>query len=317
MTEQPQTLLEAIRYFSDPDVCLDFMVQLRWPDGVTCPTCGSDEVRFIPTRRIWECKHKHPRKQFSAKVGTIFEDSPIGLDKWLAAIWMIANDKNGVSSYEVHRAIGVTQKTAWFMLHRIRRAMQDESLEMIDGETEVDETYIGGKARFMHQAEKERKITGTGGAGKVAVMGLLSRHGPDGHSTVRTKVVPNTRRKTLAPEVRKNVKAGSAVYTDALKSYNDLKTDYVHGVIDHAEKYVDGIVHTNGIENFWSLLKRALHGTYVSVEPFHLFRYLDEEAFRYNNRGTNDSNRFLRVVDGIIGKHLTYAELTGATIPPH
>jgi hypothetical protein len=235
MNEQPHTLLEAIRHFSDPEICLNFMVQLRWPNGVACPTCGSDEVRFIPTRRIWECKHKHPRKQFSVKVGTIFEDSPIGLDKWLAAIWMIANDWNGISSYEVHRAIGVTQKTAWFMLHRIRAAMQEETTGMIDGETEVDETFLGGKARFMHQAVKERKITGTGGAGKAAVMGLLSRHGPDGHSTVRTKVIPNTRRKTLAPEVRKHVKAGSAVYIDALKAYSDLATYYVHGVIDHAE----------------------------------------------------------------------------------
>ena len=316
MTEQPQTLLEAIRYFSDPDTCLLFMVELRWPKGVRCPTCGSDEVRFIATRRIWECRHTHPRRQFSVKVGTIFEDSPLGLDKWLAAIWMIANDKNGVSSYEMHRALGVTQKSAWFMLHRIRLAMQDETFEMIDGETEVDETFIGGKARFMHKADRARKITGTGGAGKVAVMGLLSRHGPDGHSTVRTKVVADRRRETLDPEVRKNVKAGSEVYTDALNSYSQLAGDYIHGVIDHAEKYVEGKIHTNGIENFWSLLKRALHGTYVSVEPFHLFRYLDEEVFRYNNRGTNDGGRFQRVAGRIEGKRLTYAELTGATTTP-
>jgi transposase-like protein len=187
---------------------------------------------------------------------------------------------------------------------------------MIDGEAEVDETFIGGKARFMHKADRERKITGTGGAGKVTVMGLLDRHGPDGHSTVRTKVVENTRRKTLTTEVRQHVKPGSAVYTDALKSYSDLAADYVHGVIDHAEKYVEGQIHTNGIENFWSLLKRAIKGTYVSVEPFHLFRYLDEETSRYNNRRTHDGDRFQRVAGGITGKRLTYAELTGSTARP-
>jgi transposase-like protein len=309
---EPTTLLEAINYFSDADRAFLFLADMRWPDGVvTCPRCDSREVGFVATRRIWNCKGC--RQQFSIKVGTIFEDSPLPLEKWLPAMWLICNAKNGISSYEIHRAIGVTQKTAWFMLHRIRLAMQTETFEMIDGETEVDETYIGGKARFMHQAVKERKITGTGGVGKVAVMGLLSRHGPDGHSTVRTKVVPNTRRKTLAPEVRKHVKAGSPVYTDALKSYSDLATDYVHGVIDHAEKYVDGIVHTNGIENFWCLLKRALGGTYVSVEPFHLFRYLDEEAFRFNNRETDDGHRFTKAVGQVSGKRLGYANLTGKT----
>ena len=312
MAVQPGTLLEAIRYFSDPDRAHDFVVRMRWPSGVCCPRCGSREVGFVKTRRIWNCKSC--KKQFSAKVGSIFEDSPIGLNKWLPAMWLICNDKNGISSYEIHRGIGVTQKTAWFMLHRIRLAMQTETFELINGEIEVDETFIGGKARFMHKAERERKITGTGGAGKVAVMGLLSRHGPDGHSTVRTKVVADRRRETLVPEVRKNVKPGSVVYTDALGSYSDLATDYVHGVIDHAEKYVEGKIHTNGIENFWSLLKRALHGTYVSVEPWHLFRYLDEEVFRYNNRKTDDSHRFERVAGRVVGRRLTYDDLTGKTL---
>ena len=314
---EPTTLMEAVRYFADPDVALDFMVELRWPNGVVCPTCGSDDVRFISTRRMWECKTKHPRKQFSIKVGTIFEGSPIGLDKWLASIWMIANAKNGVSSYELARSIGVTQKTAWFMLHRIRLAMQDGTFDKMSGEVEVDETFIGGKARNMHEAERERKIHGRGAVGKAAVMGLLDRHGPDGHSVVRAKVVPNVRRTTLVREVREHVESEASVYSDDLRSYDGLSAEYFHQAVQHdANEYVRGNVHTNGIENFWSLLKRSIKGTYVSVEPFHLFRYLDEQTFRYNNRKTTDASRFQRVARAILGKRVTYAELTAATTTP-
>src|SRR6266567_6968304 len=287
MNTQPQTLLGAIRYFSNPDACQEFMVKLRWPDGkIACPNCGREDVRYIATRRLWECRDKHAKRQFSVKVGTIFEDSPVTLDKWLATIWLIANAKNGVSSYEIHRSIGVTQKTAWFMLHRIRLAMQSESFDQMDGEIEVDETYIGGKARFMHKARKERirgKARRASIIGKTVVMGLLERHGPDGHSRIRTSVTPSPSRRVLHPIIRRNVKAGSNIYTDANQPYKLLRDRYVHDFIDHAERYVDGRVHTNGLENFWSLLKRAIKGTYVAVEPFHLFRYLDEESFRYNN----------------------------------
>ncbi len=270
----PQTLLQAVQFFSDPDAALAFMVSLRWPDGVACPHCGGQEVTFMASRRVWQCRIKPCRKQFSAKVGTIFEDSPIALEKWLPAVWMIANCKNGVSSYELHRALRVTQKTAWFMLHRIRLAMQTETFGKFGGSVEVDETYIGGASRFMHKSKRERVIYGgrTGAkhqsVGKAAVQGLLQRH-HRGHSTVRAAVVTNVRKRELQDNVRANVRAGANVYTDALKSYNGLETDYIHGVIDHSEKYVDGKVHTNGLENFWSLLKRALKGTYVSVEPFH------------------------------------------------
>ncbi len=318
MTKQPQTLIEAIRYFSDPDVCQDFIVSLRWSDGtVSCPTCGREDVRYIATRRIWECKDKHAKRQFSVKVGTIFEDSPIPLDKWLAAIWIIANAKNGVSSYEMHRSIGVTQKTAWFMLHRIRLAMQSESFDKMDGEIEADETFVGGAARFMHQYRIDRgKGKARGPIGKTAVFGLLERHGPDGHSRVRAKVMPNTRRTALIPEVRKNVERGSEVYTDAYRSYILLRGEFQHQVIDHAEKYVEGKVHTNGVENFWSLLKRAIKGTYVSVEPFHLFRYVDEQVLRFNLRKAHDGQRFARVTANIVGKRLTYADLTGASTTP-
>ena len=316
MNSEPQTLVEAIRYFSDPDVCLDFMVSLRWPNGVACPTCGRNDVRFIPTRRIWECKSKHTKRQFSIKVGTIFEDSPMGLDKWLAAIWLISNAKNGISSYEVARDLDVTQKTAWFMLHRIRTAMADDGDGPFSGQVEVDETFIGGKARFMHKGKREQKITGRGANGKTAVVGVLERHDKDKASRVRTEVIPNTKRKSLSPIVRENVMAGSEVFTDALPSYGDLSDIYIHQVIDHAEAYVRGHIHTNSIENFWSLLKRAIRGTYVNVEPFHLFRYLAEEEFRYNAHKTNDGSRFQKVVGAVSGKRLTYKQLIGAPTTP-
>jgi transposase-like protein len=306
--DTPKTLQEAIRYFSDPDRCLKFMVDIRWPDGVKCPTCGSAEVRFIATRRLWECKSKHPKRQFSAKVGTVFEDSPIGLDKWFAAVWMVANCKNGVSSYEIHRALGVTQKTAWFMDHRVRLAMQSGTFEKVAGEFEVDESFIGGLARNMHK-NKKAKITGTGGAGKAIVMGLLDRK----TKKIRLRHVANTQRETLQGVVREYIEGGSYVYSDAWVAYNGLEREYIHQVIDHAEKYVDGNVHTNGIENFWSLLKRGLKGTYISVEPFHLFRYLDEQAFRFNERKQNDGGRFISAMQGITGKRVTYEKLTGKT----
>jgi hypothetical protein len=259
------------------------------------------------------CKTKHPKQQFSIKVGTIFEDSPIGLDKWLCAMWMIANDKNGISSYEVSRALGVTQKTAWFLMHRIRLAMQSGSIDKLDGTVEVDETFIGGKARFMHRDRRHPAVNGRGPIGKTAVIGLLDRHGPDGHSVVRANVIADRRRRTLAGAVRRNVEKGSQVMTDSFTSYSDLGRDFIHGVIDHAEKYVEGQIHTNGIENFWALLKRGIKGTYVSVEPFHLFRYLDEQAFRFNNRKATDGARFLALAARIVGKRLTYNELTAKT----
>lgn len=303
---EPKTLQSAIVYFSNPDNCLSYLVERRWPEGVTCPNCGSDKVTFMPKRRVWQCKARHPKAQFSVKVGTIFEDSPIGLDKWLCAMWMLANCKNGVSSWEIHRTIGVTQKSAWFMLQRLRLALQGEDSGKLSGNVEVDETFIGGKARNMHRSVRARRIHGTGGSGKVAVMGLLERHGE-----VRTMVVPNVRRKSLRREINTHVEAGSMVYSDALKSYNDLNNDYIHNVINHAEKYVEGNVHTNGIENFWSLLKRGINGTYISVEPFHLFRYLDEQSFRFNNRKANDAYRFDLAVSQIVGKRLTYSQLIG------
>lgn len=304
-------------YFADPNTAFREMVKFRWPDGIVrCPTCGSTDVYFTKSRRIWQCKTDHAKRQFSVKIGSIMEDSALGIDKWLVAVWLITSAKNGISSYELSRSIGVTQKSAWFMLHRIRLAMQDEDGGRIGGDVEVDETFIGGRARFMHKSRKARVMRGkTGWEGKTAVMGLLSRHGKDGHSTIKTRIVRNTRKHVLQPIVREHVEAGASVYTDAHESYKGLSAEYIHSVIDHAEAYVDGQVHTNGCENFWSLLKRALKGTYVSVEPFHLFRYLDEQAFRFNTRKLTDAARFAITAGSVFGKRLTFTALTGHGMP--
>lgn len=317
MAQEPLTLQAAIVYFSDADRCREYVVSRRWPEGVTCPQCGSTAVKFQPRYNRWQCASHHARRQFTVKTGTIFEDSPLSMDKWMCAMWMVVNCKNGVSSYEIHRAIGVTQKTAWFMLSRLRLVLQDKrGGGKLSGEVEVDETYIGGKARFMHKDRKARTIKASSKtAGKVAVMGLLERHGKRGHSTIKTTIVPNARKSGLQARVRANVEPGSSVYTDALRSYIGLDADYIHGVIDHAEAYVDGQVHTNGCENFWSLLKRSIKGTYVSVEPFHLFRYLDEQAFRFNNRTLTDGERFSMALSSVAGLRLTFTELIGRTNP--
>lgn len=278
----------------------------EWKNGVICPRCGSSTVGFLKNQLRWQCSIRHPRRQFSVKVGTIFEDSPLGLDKWLPAMWLILNCKNGISSCEVAKALRVTQKTAWFMLHRIRLAQQGKHGGKLSGEVEVDETFIGGKSRNMHKSKRERVITGTGGKDKTVVMGMMERGG-----SVRAFVVDNRRKHELQQQVREHVEAGSAIFSDELKSYDGLSADYQHAVINHAVEYVNDKIHTNGMENFWSLLKRGLHGTYVSVEPFHLFRYIDEQAFRFNNRKATDAQRFDIGVREIVGKRLTYAELTG------
>ena len=311
----PTTLQEAIVYFSDYEHCRQFMMAIRWPmEEVRCPQCDSDHVVYLEKARVWKCYTKHPKQKFSLKTGTIFEDSPLGIDKWLVALWLIVNCKNGISSCEVARDLGITQKSAWFMLHRLRLALQKGSFGgKLSGDVEVDETFIGGKARNMHIAQKKRRITGTGSNSrmaldaKVAVMGMVERGGE-----VRTTVIESRRKRPLQAHVKANVEAGAALYSDALMSYDGLATKYAHQVIDHAVGYVNGAVHTNTMENYWALLKRGLHGTYVSVEPFHLFRYLDEQAYRYNHRHyANDYDRFKIALHGIVGKRLTWKQVIG------
>jgi transposase-like protein len=309
MDEQKQTLTEAIRFFSDPQRCIDTVAAMRWPDGKpVCPKCGGLSHYYLETQSRWKCKACS--KQFSVKVGTVMEDSPISLDKWLIALWMIVNCKNGISSYEVAATVGVTQKSAWFMLQRLRKVLQDGDKTKLGGTVEVDETFIGGKARNMHLA-KRRKAMEYRHKGKTVVMGLLERGGK-----VRTEVIADRDKPTLHGHIKSNVELGSEVVTDELISYWGLDEDFAHKVINHAVEYVKGHIHTNSMENFWSLLKRSLGGTYVAVTPFHLFRYLDEQAFRYNNRSRKDCeitnlDRFTIALSQIAGKRLTYAEVTG------
>ena len=317
--ETPKTLQAAIQHFGDYENCRKFMVAVRWLDEIIrCPRCNSEKVTYLAKARLYRCYGDHPKQKFSLKVGTVFEDSPIPLEKWLPAVWLVVNCKNGISSYELHRALGVTQKSAWFMLHRIRLAIQSKSFVKLGGPDsapiEVDETFIGGKARNMHRSKRERLSRNggmQGGSGKAVVMGMLERGGQ-----IRTQVIPDRKHNITEKIVREAVHLGTEVHTDEFQGYYNLKDGYVHKVINHLEGYVKENVHTNGIENFWSLLKRGLSGTYVAVEPFHLFRYVDEQAFRYNNRATKDNpltdaDRFQYALSQIVGKRLTFAEVTG------
>lgn len=309
----PKTLQAAILYFADADNCIRYMVDHRWPDGVTCPTCGRSDVSWLANQRKWQCKSTHAKRQFSAKVGTIFEDSPLGLEKWLPAVWMIAGAKNGISSYEISRALGVTQKTAWFMLHRIREAMKSGSMMKMGGPVEVDETFVGPKPQKMHTDRRLRMQTAQKGNQKAIVMGMLDRESRQ----VRASVIPNVKRETLQGEILRQIQKGSAVYTDGYPPYDTLAArEFIHETVNHVQEYVRGQVHTQGIENFWSLLKRTLNGTYIAVEPFHLDRYVSEQVFRYNTRATKgnpltDADRFSLLLSQISGRRLTYAEVTG------
>jgi len=328
MSDAPKTLQQAIRYYGDEDVCVQTLAARRWPSGQFCPKCGDTAHYYVKTQRRWQCKGcKH---QYSVKVGTIFEDSAIPLNKWLVALWMLVNCRNGVSSYEVARAIGVTQKSAWFVLHRLRWALRTGSFEKPlgagpdGGPVEADETFVGANPLKMHKARRARInaiASNTAGVsrhapGKTIVMGMLDREARQ----VRAMVIPDVKRQTLQEQILKHVKGGATIYTDDFSAYKFALADrFAHDVVNHVEGYVKGRVHTQGIENFWSLLKRSLRGIYVAVEPFHLDRYVDEQVFRYNNRKDEDNRpipdaeRFALALSGIAGKRLTFAEVTGKT----
>ncbi|HEX6773841.1 MAG TPA: IS1595 family transposase [Acidobacteriaceae bacterium] len=324
--DSPKTLVEAIKYFSDEQVCINAIASMRWPNGVRCPDCRTGDPYYIKTQKRWKCRDC--RRQFSVKVESIFEDSPISLTKWLPALWLLANCKNGISSYELARDLGVTQKTAWFMLHRLRLAMKKPDFGTklggnSGGEVEVDESFVGGKLRNMHRSRamklaatkrSQGYATGVHHENKTAVLGILDRESRQ----VRAKVVADVKRETLQTQILKNVKYGSRVYTDQAVAYDTLHRRYIHDTVNHADTYVKDRVHTNGLENFWSLMKRNLSGTYVAVEPFHLDRYLDEQVFRFNNRATkdnplDDTDRFLLALTQVSNRRLTYKELTGKT----
>ncbi len=310
----PKSLLEAIRLYSDEQVCIDTVAQMRWDDGKpVCPKCSAAETErkhyWLAKQRRWKCYAC--RKQFSVKVGTIFEDSPIGLDKWLAALWLLVNCKNGVSSYEVARDLKIAQKSAWFVLQRLRHILKDTRMFPAgSGPIEADESFHGGKPKNMHKDRRlALKIGMNGYAEKTAVFGMLDRE----TRQVRAQVIPNVKRTTLQAAILDNVGFGSTVYTDNWPGYDGLKAaGFVHETVNHMTEYVRGQVSTQAIENFWSLLKRGLNGTYVAVEPYHMDRYLDEQMFRFNNRiGHTDSTRFMKALSQVVGRRLTYSDLTG------
>lgn len=313
---EAKTLQQAIKYFSDEQVCIDTVAKLRWPSGPLCPACGHKEHYYLKSQRRWKCKECY--KQFTVKLGTIFEDSPIPLQKWLPALWLLVNCRNGISSYEIARDLGVSQKAAWFMLQRLRLALQENSIVKLGGpegkHVEVDETFIGGKARNMHKARRQRMHNVGMYKAKTAVMGMLERGGK-----VRTHVIGQREQSQMQQIVGENVTPGTYVMTDEFRAYEGLDKDFTHLVVNHLDRYVQGNVHTQGIENFWSCLKRSLGGTYVAVEPFHLFRYVDEQAFRFNHRKGEDGKkrsdleRFNLALAQIAGKRLTFAEVTGKT----
>lgn len=308
-SKQPETLMEAIQYFANEAVCVEYLCKLHYDLGKpVCPHCGSLHITGLKSRPKFQCNEKGCRKQFSMKHGTVMQESPIAITKWMPAMWLVANDKNGISSCELGRALGVTQRTAWFMLHRIRKGMENELNAKMDGVCEVDETYVGGKAKYMSPARRAKAgVEGGRGLGnKAIVMGIIQRG-----STVKAKVVDNARRNNLLPEIIETVEEGATIYSDALRSYTALAQRYNHKTIDHAKAFVQGEVHTNSLENFWCLLKRSLKGTYVQVAPEHLDAYVTEQAFRFNNRKKNDAQRFALVAKQIFGKKLTYKELTG------
>jgi len=311
---QPKTLVEAIRFFSDKQNCINAVALMRWEDGSpVCPKCGAEQGErnhyWLKAQSRWKCYQC--RKQFSVKVGTIFEDSPLDLHIWLTALWMLCNCKNGVSSYEIARATGIAQKSGWFVLQRLRHVLKDIVPTKLDGgPVEIDECHVGPKPKNMHKDKRlARKVGMNGYADKTAIMGMLDRTSRQ----VRATVIPSASRETLQKQILERVGFGSTIYTDGWPGYDGLAAkQYVHETVNHIEEYVRGNVHTQSIENFWSCLKRTLSGTYVAVEPFHMDSYLAEQCFRFNNRkDMNDGDRFAKALGFVDGKRLTWVELTG------
>jgi transposase-like protein len=297
----PQTLLEAVRHFSDPEAAWHFVKEMRWPGGAICPFCGHDKSSFCEPRKRWQCKSC--RKQYTVKTGTIFHGSPLGLDVWLSGMWLITNARNGISSYELSRSLGISQPCAWFLAHRVRSMMETGTFLRLSGTVEVDETWVGGKPAAMHanrRTEMRRR-----GFPKVCVMGLKERGGQ-----VRLRVIQNTKAETLQPAIRRFVKKGEMLYTDNARAYQGIEKDFDHHTVNHfAGQYVTGDVSCNSIDNVWSVMKRAYHGSHIHYSHQHAHRYVAETEFKMNHREYKDGARFAIAVSQVSGKRLTYREL--------
>ncbi len=314
------TLSTMAKQFSDEEEAYKYVEKTRWANGVVCPHCGSiDRAYYLEPqngtrttrtgrktyRRVWKCAECH--EQFSALVGTIFEDSKIPLSKWLLAVLEISADKNGVSSMELSRKLGITQKSAWFMAHRIRYAQNGFPLsEMLKGTVEVDETYIGGKARNMHRARREQVIQGRGTVGKVPVFSMVERGGE-----VRSQVLGVIDGESVRQPLKENVDAKATLNTDTSPVYNSVGKEFAtHETVDHArEEYVRGAAHINTAEGYFSQLKRSIDGTHHHVSEKHLPRYLAEFDFRYSTRKDEDGTRIEKTIKRVAGKRLTYKEI--------
>lgn len=300
--EQFSSVIELIRHFDTEAKCAEYLAMKRWNGNPVCPKCGHDKV-YTLKGKTQRYKCGGCREQFSVRVGTIFEASPIKLQTWFLAIYLVTAHKKGISSLQLSRDLNVTQKTAWFMLHRIRFAMGMEPSEQLDGTVEVDETFVGGKVKNMHRSKRPEGAQG--GGGKAAVLGMLDRDGD-----LIAKHVPDTEKSTLLPIINAAVAKGSTICTDEFPAYKSLRRVYDHQTVKHsAEEYVRGAIHTNSIEGFWSLLKRGIVGIYHFTSEKHLQKYVDEFAYRYNSRTMNDSSRFAHMTTTLSGR-LTYSMLT-------
>jgi transposase-like protein len=305
---RPATLVQAVRHF-DADTAYAYVESIKAPNGHACPKCGSVNVGTIKGRRLWQCREKGCRKQFSLTAGTIMEGTHLRLEDWCVAVWMIISCRNGVSSCEIARTIGCKQQSAWHLLHRVRHILKAEHAGQLCGEVESDETFVGGLAKYMH-ADKRAEIKWNPRFGKAVVHALFERHSGD----VRAQVIPGAVRKHLRPAVEANVEPGSRLYTDAAWAYRFAHEQYIHQWVNHMERYVEGSVHTNSLENYFSCLRRSIKGTYVAVEPEHLEAYVDEQSYRFNVRHESEWERFDGAMRMIVGKRLTYKVLTdGAT----
>jgi transposase-like protein len=305
--KRPQTLLAALRHFT-PEVADAFVASIKWPNGPACPTCGSANIGKIASRQRFQCREKGCRKQFSLITGTIFEASHLRLDQWVVAVWMIVNCRNGVSSCEIARTIGCKQQSAWHLLHRVRELMLPGDEAPFTGSCESDETFVGGLFKFMSQHRRERAMANGRPNGKSVVHAIKERES----GRVRAEVIPAARWEFVMDAVLEKVEPGSKLYTDSARIYGWAKDVYKHTAVNHAERYVseDGETHTNGCENFFNCLRRGLKGTYIATHHEHLPAYVNEQVYRFNVRHQSEWERFDGVMRRIVGKRLTYADLT-------